>query len=38
MDQIVWQDKYKIDVDFIDEEHKKLFSTMNRFVKFAIIK
>ena len=35
MDQIVWQDKYKIDVDFIDEEHKKLFSTMNRLLKIS---
>lgn len=35
MDQIVWQDQYKIDVDFIDEEHKKLFSTMNRLLRIS---
>lgn len=35
MEQIVWHDKYKIDVDFIDDEHKKLFSTMNRLMKIS---
>lgn len=35
MEQIVWHDKYKIDVDFIDDEHKKLFSTMNKLMKIS---
>lgn len=30
MNQIVWNDKYNIGVDFIDKEHKMLFSTMNK--------
>ncbi len=28
--QLVWQDRYNIGVKFIDEEHKKLFSILNR--------
>ena len=35
MDQIVWHDKYKINVENIDKEHKKLFSTMNRLLKIS---
>lgn len=33
MDQVVWHDKYKINVESIDKEHKKLFSTMNRLLR-----
>lgn len=35
MDQIVWHDNYKIGVDFIDREHKQLFSTMNKLLKIS---
>lgn len=28
--QLVWQDRFNIGVDFIDQEHKKLFSILNR--------
>lgn len=35
MDQIVWHDKYKIGVDFIDREHKQLFSTMNNLLRIS---
>ncbi len=35
MDQIVWHDKYKIGVDFIDREHKQLFSTMNKLLRIS---
>ena len=35
MDQIVWRDSYKIGVDFIDREHKMLFSTMNKLLKIS---
>lgn len=33
MDRIVWHDKYNIGVDFIDKEHKVLFSTMNKLLR-----
>lgn len=35
MDHIVWHDNYKIGVDFIDREHKQLFSTMNKLLKIS---
>ncbi len=35
MDHIVWHDKYNIGVDFIDREHKQLFSTMNKLLKIS---
>ena len=35
VDQIVWHDKYKIGIDFIDREHKQLFSTMNKLLKIG---
>lgn len=35
MDQIVWHDNYKIGVDFIDKEHKQLFSTMNKLLNIS---
>lgn len=35
VDQIVWRDSYKIGVDFIDREHKMLFSTMNKLLKIS---
>lgn len=28
--QLVWQDRFNIGVDFIDQEHKKLFSILNK--------
>lgn len=28
--QLIWQERYNIGVDFIDQEHKKLFSILNR--------
>lgn len=28
--QIIWQDRFNIGIDFIDREHKKLFSIINR--------
>lgn len=30
MDTIVWNKRYEIGVDFIDKEHKQLFSTVNK--------
>lgn len=35
MNQIVWDDNYKIGVDFIDKEHQTLFSTMNKLLKIS---
>lgn len=35
MEQIVWHDNYKIGVDFIDKEHKQLFSTMNKLLTIS---
>ncbi len=35
MNQIVWNDRYKIGVDFIDKEHKLLLSTMDRLLKLS---
>lgn len=35
MKQIVWNDRYKLGVDFIDKEHKILFSTMNKLLKLS---
>lgn len=35
MDQIVWNNKYSMGVDFIDKEHKQLFSTMNKLLKLS---
>lgn len=35
MDRIVWHDKYNIGVDFIDKEHKVLFSTMNKLLRIS---
>ena len=28
--QLIWQDRFNIGVSFIDEEHKKLFSILNK--------
>lgn len=33
--QLVWHDRYKIGVDFIDKEHKQLFSTMNKLLQLT---
>lgn len=35
MNQIIWDDSYKIGVDFIDKEHKLLFSRMNKLIKLS---
>lgn len=35
MNNIIWKDSYKIGVEFIDKEHKLLFSTMNKLMKFS---
>lgn len=35
MQQIVWNDRYKIGVDFIDREHKLLLSTMDKILKMS---
>lgn len=35
MKQIVWRDDYCIGVDFIDKEHKQLFSTMNKLLRIS---
>lgn len=33
MKHIVWHDEYKIGVDFVDKEHKLLFSTMDKLLR-----
>lgn len=33
--QLVWHDRYKIGVDFIDKEHKQLFSIMNKLLQLT---
>lgn len=33
--QFVWHDRYKIGVDFLDKEHKQLFSTMNKLLQLS---
>lgn len=33
--QIVWQDRFNIGVSFIDKEHKKLFSILNRLFTYS---
>lgn len=35
MKQIKWNDRYKLGVDFIDKEHKLLFSTMDRLLSLS---
>lgn len=35
MKQVAWNERYKIGVDFIDKEHKQLFSTMNKLLKIS---
>lgn len=35
MKQIAWNDRYKIGVDFIDKDHKLLFSTMNKLLRIS---
>lgn len=35
MNQVVWKDSYKMGVDFIDKEHKELFSRMNKLIKLS---
>lgn len=35
MERIVWHDSYNMDVDFLDREHKSLFSTMNKLLRIS---
>ncbi len=35
MNRIEWHNSYKIGVDFIDKEHKTLFSTMNKLLRIS---
>lgn len=35
MKQIVWSDRYKLGVDFLDKDHQQLFSRMNRLLKLS---
>lgn len=35
MNQIKWYDNYKIGVDFIDQEHKMLFTTINKLLRLS---
>lgn len=35
MKQIAWNDRYKLGIDFIDKEHKILFSTMNKLLTIS---
>lgn len=34
-DDLVWQERFNIGVDFVDKEHQKLFSTMNRLLELC---
>ncbi|MDE6607102.1 MAG: hemerythrin family protein, partial [Lachnospiraceae bacterium] len=35
MKRIAWNDRYKLDVDFIDKEHKVLLSTVDKLLKMS---
>lgn len=35
MKQIIWNDAYKMDNDFLDKEHKMLFTTMNKLLTIS---
>lgn len=35
MDRIIWHDNYNMGVDFLDKEHKLLFSTMNKLLRIS---
>ncbi len=35
MEQIVWRDDYLIGIDYLDKEHKQLFSTMDKLLKIS---
>lgn len=35
MNQVAWNDRYKLGVDFIDKEHKLLLSTMDKLLKMS---
>ena len=35
MENIKWRDDYKIGVDFIDKEHKQVFSTINKLLTIS---
>ncbi len=35
MEEIKWHDNYALGVDFIDKEHKQLFSTMNKLLRIS---
>lgn len=35
VNKIVWNKRYEINVDFIDKEHKQLFSTINKLLTLS---
>lgn len=35
MEEIVWRDDYLIGIDYLDKEHKQLFSTMDKLLKIS---
>lgn len=35
MEHILWHDSYRMGVDFLDKEHKALFSTMNKLLQIS---
>ena len=35
VNQLVWEDRFNIGVDFIDNEHMKLFKIMNKLFTFS---
>lgn len=35
MKQVAWNDRYKMGIDFIDRDHKQLFSTMNKLLRLS---
>ena len=35
MNKIVWNKRYELNVDFIDKEHKQLFSTINKLLTLS---
>lgn len=34
-DQLVWQDRFNLGIDYIDKEHRKLFGIMNKVLKHS---
>lgn len=33
--RLIWQERFNIGVSFIDEEHKKLFSILNKLFEYS---